>query len=72
MGVATTGVKSGTERTVAEQLRVYLDITRPRVIALVLFTGIPSSNLVKMRGRLFGRRVGFSWVRLWRVVRVLH
>lgn len=45
MSIATTGVENSNSRSVLEQLRVYLDITRPRVIALVLFTGIPVLKL---------------------------
>ena len=45
MSIATTGVNNSTSRTFVEQMRVYLDITRPRVIALVLFTGIPVLKL---------------------------
>jgi protoheme IX farnesyltransferase len=33
------------ERSLAENLRVYLDITRPKVMALVVFTGLPALML---------------------------
>src|SRR4051812_10656091 len=33
------------ERGIAENLRVYLDITRPKVMALVVFTGLPALML---------------------------
>jgi len=45
MSIASTQVEGTASRNFAAQLRVYLDITRPRVIALVLFTGIPVLKL---------------------------
>ncbi|MCB9663075.1 MAG: protoheme IX farnesyltransferase [Alphaproteobacteria bacterium] len=49
MSVAGTGIEAEVreERTLAETLRLYLDITRPRVMALVVFTGLPALVLGK-------------------------
>lgn len=39
--------ESGTAPSMRDHLRVYLDITRPRVMALVVFTGLPALLLGK-------------------------
>ncbi|MBM4367209.1 MAG: protoheme IX farnesyltransferase [Deltaproteobacteria bacterium] len=48
-----------TPRSVATQLRLWWDMTRPRVLLLVLFTGLPVFGLVRAEGHTLGR---MAWV----------
>jgi protoheme IX farnesyltransferase len=47
MSVVGTEVEGAPERSLAETIRLYVDITRPRVMALVVFTGLPALVLGK-------------------------
>lgn len=58
--VQETIAVSATQRSLGEWVRLYIDVTRPRVIALVLFTGLPM---------LFLGREG--WPDLWLAVWVM-
>ncbi len=50
---------AATPRSVATQLRLWWDMTRPRVLLLVLFTGLPVFGLVEGEGHSLGR---MAWV----------
>jgi len=45
------------ERTWTDQLRLFIDITRPKVIALVVFTGLPAIYM--------GKDIPLGWTRLF-------
>lgn len=47
MSVVGTDVEVAAERTLADTIRLYVDLTRPRVMALVVFTGLPALLLGK-------------------------